>query len=367
MKRLPAIALVAWIGVGTACNHAASAPEADKPEVERQGDKLVVPEGSPLRDRLQVEAIRQQSIQRHLTAPAVVEAEPSKMAKITPPVAGKVTRLLVKFGDKVTKGQVLMTMDAPDFMQAQSDYLRAKSADEQAGRTLARQQDLASHGIGARREVEQAQTDRETAQAELERAQMRLRQLKTDSSKIGEPLSVRSPIDGRVIDLAVTPGEFKNDPNAVLMTVADLDTIWVTASVQEKDIRRVHIGDDASAQFAAYPGEQFGGKVFMVSDLLDPDTHAIKVRVAFANPDHRLKPGMFATATFASTATSEVVIPSTALVLVGDKSFAFVETAPWAFVRRAVETAESQGPLTIVKSGVAAGERVVVKDAVLLQ
>jgi len=350
-----------------ACSSGSKAEPDEKPAVERQGDKIVVPEGSPMRERLKTDVIKEQEIRSHLTAPAVVEAEPSKLAKITPPVAGKVVRLFVKFGDSVRRGQPLLSMDSPDLVQAQSDYLRAKSALAQAERTLSRQQDLAAHGIGAKREVEQAQTDRDVAMAELERAETRLKLLKVDTSRIGEPLSVRSPIDGRVIDLAVTPGEFKNDPNAILMTVADLETIWVTANVQEKDIRRVHKGDDATSQFAAYPGEKFTGKVLIVSDLLDPETHAIKVRVAFRNDEGRLKPGMFATVTFASTAEPEVVVPSAALVLIGDKNYVFVESVPWTFERRAVEPSEAQSGVTVIKSGLKAGEKVVVKDAVLLQ
>jgi cobalt-zinc-cadmium efflux system membrane fusion protein len=367
MRRPLAILLLYGLPLVAACATGSKAEPVDKPSVERQGERLVVPDGSPLRDRLKIDVVGEQQIQRHLTAPAVVEAEPSKLAKITPPVSGKVVRLFVKFGDHVKQGQPLLSMDAPDLVQAQSDYLRAQSSLAQAERTLSRQQDLAAHGIGARREVEQAQTDRDVANAELERATMRLKLLKVNTRQIGEPLSVRSPIDGRVIDLAVTPGEFKNDPNAVLMTVADLDSIWVTASVQEKDVRRVHKGDEATALFAAYPGEKFTGRVLIVSDLLDPDTHAIKVRVAFDNHEGRLKPGMFATVTFASTAAAEVVVPSAALVLMGDKNYVFIETAPWTFARRAVETAEAQGGLTIIKIGVQTGDKIVVKDAVLLQ
>jgi cobalt-zinc-cadmium efflux system membrane fusion protein len=362
-----ALALAGAAGPGACSPDSGRQQAEEKPAIERQGEKLVIPAGSPLRERLKVGAVKEQSLQRHLTAPAVVEAEPSKLAKITPPVSGKVVRLFVKFGDSVKKGQPLLSMDAPDLVQAQSDYLRAKSSLGQAERTLARQQDLASHGIGARREVEQAETERDNAKAELERSLSRLKLLKVDTSRIGEPLAVRSPIDGRVVDLAVTPGEFKNDPNAVLMIVADLETIWVTANVQEKDIRRVHKNDEATAMFAAYPGEKFTGKVLIVSDLLDPETHAIKVRVAFQNDEGRLKPGMFATTTFASTAAEEVVVPSTALVLIGDKNYVFVETAPWTFERRAVEVEETQGSVTVVRSGVQAGNRIVVKDAVLLQ
>ena len=119
--------------------------------------------------------------------------------------------------------------------------------------------------------------------------------------------------------------------------------------------------------FAAYPGNNLVGKVLFVGDLLDPETHAVKVRVAFTNADSTLKPGMFATINFASSAAPEVVIPSTALVLMGEKSYVFVEIAPWAFERRAVETSEQQGDLTVIKSGLSTSERIVTKDAVLLQ
>jgi cobalt-zinc-cadmium efflux system membrane fusion protein len=364
----PGPLLAAALSLAAGCGHDSGAePHEERPAVERQGDKIVIPDKSPLRERLQIAAVKEENIQRHLTAPAVVEADPSKLAKITPPVAGKVVKLSVRFGDTVRQGQPLLTLDSPDLVTAQSDYLRARSSLGQAERTLARQQDLASHGIGARREVEQAQTDRDVAKSELERSLLRLKLLKSDPGQVGEPLTVRSPIAGRVIDLAVTPGEFKNDPNAVLMTVADLSTVWVTANVQEKDIRRVHKDDQATAVFAAYPGDKAIGKVLFVGDLLDPDTHAIKVRVAFPNAESQLKPGMFATITFASSAAPEVVAPSTALVLIGDKSYVFVETAPWVFERRAVEAAEQQGEVTVIKSGITAGTRIVIKDAVLLQ
>jgi cobalt-zinc-cadmium efflux system membrane fusion protein len=125
------------------CSNPSGAEAPEAPSIQRQGDRIVIPEGSPLRGRLQVEAVKVQD-------------------KITPPLAGKVVRIFVKFGDPVKRGQPLLSLDSPDLVAAQSEYLKAKSALSQAERTLARQQDLASHGIGARREVEQAQTDRDS-------------------------------------------------------------------------------------------------------------------------------------------------------------------------------------------------------------
>jgi cobalt-zinc-cadmium efflux system membrane fusion protein len=184
---------------------------------------------------------------------------------------------------------------------------------------------------------------------------------------VGRALVVRSPIHGRVIDVAVAPGEFKNDPNAVLMTVADLSNVWVTANVQEKDIAKVKLGEQAKAVLVAYPGEEFAGQVSYVADLLDTETRTIKVRVALPNLEGRLKPGMFATVTFSSKAAPELVVPTRALVLLGNDTVVFAEVSPWTFERRTIEVAEQQGGLAVVSRGLSAGNRVVDKNAVLLQ
>jgi cobalt-zinc-cadmium efflux system membrane fusion protein len=150
------------------------------------------------------------------------------------------------------------------------------------------------------------------------------------------------------------------------MIVADLSTVWLTANVQEKDIRRVRQGDQANATFAAYPGETFTGNVLFVGDLLDPDTRTIKVRVSFDNPDFRLKPGMFATVSFSGPPLAEIVVPTSAVVVSGDKNYAYVEVAPWTFDKRQVEVGDQFGDRIVVTKGLDAGARIVATDAVVL-
>jgi len=290
-----------------------------------------------------VTTAEKQSLRRELLAPASVEAEPARLAKISPPLPGRIVRLFVHFGDAVKQGQPLFAMDSPELVAAQSDFLKARSAFSLSERNVARQKDLLEHGIGAARESELAQAERDTAQSELERATMRLRLLGMDPGKVGAPLTVTSPLAGRVIDLATAPGQFQNDPSVTLMTVADLTSVWVTADVQEKDIRRVAAGDEALVAFAAYPGETFSGSVLFVGDLLDAETRTTKVRVALPNPDLRLKPGMFATVTFKGKAADEVVVPTTAVVLSGERSMVYVETSEWTFEKRVVEVGDQIG------------------------
>ncbi|MEO8875653.1 MAG: efflux RND transporter periplasmic adaptor subunit [Polyangiaceae bacterium] len=336
------------------------------PMAERRGDDLFVPEASPLRTRIKVDAVKSEDVQRQLLAPAAVQAVPTQMAKIAPPLAGRVVKLFVHFGDTVKAGTPLFSLDSADLVSSQSDYLKAKSAVAQAELNLARQKDLHEHGIGAERELEQAQTEHDTASDELERTKERLALLRVGPGNIGGLMTVVSPIAGRVIDLSTAPGQYQNDPATVLMIVADLSTVWVTANVQEKDIRRVSQGDEAVATFVAYPGENFSGHVLFVGDLLDPETRTIKVRVAFPNPDTRLKPGMFATVTFKNKAIPEIVVPTTAVVISGEKSQVFVEKAPWTFEKRVVEVGEQVNGRIAIAHGLDVGDRIVIENAVML-
>jgi cobalt-zinc-cadmium efflux system membrane fusion protein len=150
------------------------------------------------------------------------------------------------------------------------------------------------------------------------------------------------------------------------MTIADLGTVWVTANVPESDTASVRKGQDVDVVFPAYPGEVFAGKVLFVSDILDPDTRRTKVRIAFDNPDVRLKPNMFADATFLAPRQKVPVIPTQAVVLKNENDQVFVEVAPWTYEARPIEVGFQQGDRSIVQHGLKPGERVVVKGGVLL-
>ncbi len=337
------------------------------PELEREGDRIVVPEGSPIRSRLRVEAIEARGVRRATSAPARVEVDPSLVARITPPVPGRVVRLLVHFGDSVRENQPLLTYDSPDIVDVQTALLEARVRLAQANRELARQGDLAQQGIASRADLEHAETERAVAQSELEQWESRLRLLGMNNRRVGQALTLRSPIAGRVIELAVSPGEFRSDLAQPMMTVADLSQVWLTADLQERDIGRVRVGMDVDAELAAYPGETLHGQVQFVGDLLDPERRTLPVRVVFDNADGRLRPNMFGRVTFAETAHLEIVVPAAAVLLLGDANYVFVEQAPFVFERRRVVPGDPSGNEITLTEGVRVGERIVVANAILLQ
>ena len=338
------------------------------PPLVREGDRIIVPEGSPLRAKLTVEAVAEQQVQRTLVLPAVVEADPSRLVKVLPPLAGRITQLKVQLGERVKEGQALAVLDSPDLGTAYADHERATVLLELARKNRDRARGLAKIGGTAVRELQQAETDYVTADVEHHRADARLKQIgvNPETSDPMRTLTITAPIAGSVIELDVGAGAFWNDPNATLLTIADLSSVWVTANVPEKDTALVTKGQQVEVTFAAFPGEVFKGEVLFVSDVLDPDSRRTKVRIAFPNPEIRLKPNMFANVTFLAAAQTVATVPTAALVMKNDADRVFVEVAPWTFVPRQVEINYQQGSSTVIKSGLAAGERTVVKGGVLL-
>ena len=336
--------------------------------MERQGNKVVIPEGSPLRSRLAVAPASADSVSLRLTLPGLVESDPARTASVIPPLSGRVLDLKVRLGDRVAKGQVLAILDSADLAQAYDDYDKAADAFKLTQKNLARQQEQSKIGVASDRDLDQAKSENAQAEAEYTRARAHLNLLNasTESRGSSRRLNVQAPVSGSIITLSVTPGSIINDPTAPLMTIADLSTVWVTAMVPERDIAAVAKGQDADVSFTAYPDRPRHSKVLFVGDVVEPDSRRNKIRIAFANADYSLKPNMFATVTLLGPPQPRVVLPSSSLLMNNDRTSVFVATAPWTFERRTVEPQLEEGPTVAIRSGVSPGEQVVVRGGILL-
>lgn len=358
--------------------HAATAvAAAPAPMLVRQGNRLSVPAGSPLRDRLLVATVGQQTSPHEVSLPATVEANPANTVNILPPLTGKLLELKVRLGDTVKRGQVLATMSSPDLAQAVSDAQKARDALDLAQRALVRARGVNEAGSNAAKDVEAAQSSVAQQGAELRRSEARLRSLGADgnggsganggsNAPPGQVLKIVAPMAGTVTALNAAAGANLNDANATLMTVSNLDAVWVTVNVPESVVGSVAPGQNAVVTLAAYPGRSFSGKVGFVSAVLDADTRRARARIVFANPEGLFKPNMYATAVLGVPQAAQAQVPASALLMNNDSVSVFVEAEPWTFVRRMVELGREDGDSVRIRSGLAAGERVVVRGGVLL-
>lgn len=336
------------------------------PLITHEGDRIVIPEGSALRATLKTAAIATQDVAVPFILPASVEADPARLARILPPTTGRIVSLNKRLGDAVKAGEVLFEIESSDLAQAQSDARKAQSALALARRNLERQRTLDQANISARRDLEQAQSDYDQADSEAARSAARLAALGSRTAGGSSLLAVRSPVSGHVIDLSAAVGSIWNDATASVMTVADLSTVLVTASAQEKDLAHVFPGQQVSLRFDAYPDQPLQASVRSVAQVLDPDTRTVKLRMAAANGDGRLKPGMFAQATLREHSHPGLLVPMSAVVQSGFADRVFVEVAPWQFEARKVSLGAQVGEEVEVTAGLQPGLRVVTKDGVLL-
>src|SRR5579863_9479801 len=168
--------------------------------VLRSGNRVIVPEGSPVRSALTIAPVAVKDIKRDLMLPAVVEADPGRTVKVLPPVAGRVVSLKVQLGERVSKGQELLVLDSGDLAQAFSDDEKARTMLTLTKQALDRQLGLEKIGGAAIKDREQAQSDYAQAQAEYGRAETRLSSLgvSPDQSDKSQLLSVKAPTAGSI-------------------------------------------------------------------------------------------------------------------------------------------------------------------------
>lgn len=335
---------------------------------------------SPERQRaagVHVVSVAEREVASTLETTGEIAENTDAEAHVTPRVAGRVTVVRKSVGDRVRAGETLAVVESDALGDAQAAYLEAQARHDLAGATLARQRQLHRGELTARKEVLAAEHEQRVAAIGLERARNRLRLFGLDDARVRRLASSRAldprvpmttPIGGLVVARHVTLGEMLEPAQAQpAFTIMDPATLWVHANLYERDLARVRPSQAATVTTPAYPGKVYPGRVSLISTTLDKDTRTARARVAVANADGALKPGMFATVRLAVGRVRALVVPVSAVVLEREKAYVFVQEGADRFERRAVELEPPEAGVHRVKSGVAAGEKVVAAGAFMLK
>ena len=343
---------------------------------------VVVPPDSPRAKQLKVEAVQMRDLPvDEIVAPARVGIDPNRTAKLLLPVPGKIDKVSVKLGDSVEDGQAVVMLESPDAAAAVAAYQQADAAHRQAQSTLAkaesdyqRTKDLYEIKAVAQKEIVAAQNDLVQARAAMEAAHAVVtqsrRKIELLGMKPGDPrqlVAVPAPLAGKVLEISVVPGEYRNDTSVPLMTIADLSRVWVSYDVPESAIRFIAVGDAVVLTLIAFPGETFAGKVTRIADVLDLQSRTIKVQVDMPNPGGRLRPEMYGSVRHAGMTRSTPAVPPSAVLQEFGRPMVWVERAPGQFQRREITAGARAGEMIPILAGLQAGERVVVDGGVLLR
>jgi len=382
MNRALLVAALAGL-VTAACGGRAAAPADTRADTRSDPNTVVIPADSPMLAQIGRERVRLVELPTdEVVAPGKIEANPNRVSKVLLPVSGRIASVLVKTGDSVKKEQSLLTLDSPDADSAMSADLSAGAAVTQAQAALVKAQadfdrvsDLFEHNAIARKDVltaesvlAQARAALEQARASREQALRRLGVLGLAPGGFGQQVTVRSPLAGKVLELSVVPGEYRNDTSASVMTIADLATVWVTSQVPETYIRLVRVGQRVEIRLVAYPDEVFEGRVSRIADTVDPQTRTVKVQAEMNNRAGRLRPEMYGSIHHIESVATTPVVPVGAVVETsGSRTIVFVETAPGRFEPREISIGQRTGDVVRVVKGLVPGDVVVVDGVMLLK
>jgi len=307
------------------------------------------------------------------------------------PYAGRVTKLLVRPGDAVVKGQPLFVIEAADNVQAQNDFIgamtsmnKAKSALDLAQLQGQRAKDLFEGKAVPLKDYQQsqatliqAQNDLRSSQTALEAARNKLRILGLtdediatfqEKGRINPETTIFAPIAGTVVQRKIGPGQYVNagasDP---VYVIGDLSTVWMTAFVRETDAATVSVGQDVAFNVLALPGRPLSAQLNYVATAIDPATRRLLVRATIDNKDGMLKPEMFANVTIFSASDHPAVgVPKTALIYEGDQVRIWVAHEDRTIELRQIKPGLTNGDLVEVIGNLRPREQIVTKGSLFI-
>lgn len=321
---------------------------------------------------IELEKVTAQSISRQLLSNGRICFNEEQSVPILAPIAGQIASRRVRVGDRVQKGDVLFSLKSREVAAMKAEYQEALKDRELSEKTCRMTRELFSHNATSSIALQQAENDLSKAQTRVNRTSEQLRVLGLDPSAtdtIGsDPIAVRAPRAGTIVESHLAEGQFVQGDAAPLLIVADLSSVWVIADVFERDLQSVRLGQGAEVTTLAYGDTRFDAQVTYVSDVVDPLSRAVKVRLLAANPDGRLKPEMFAAVNFMlGEEKRSIVIPERAVMTENGRCSVFVHTADRAFDERRVQVESAGHGHMRVLNGLAVGEEVVAQGSLLLR
>ncbi|HMN04619.1 MAG TPA: efflux RND transporter periplasmic adaptor subunit [Flavobacteriales bacterium] len=366
---LALIALSLLILVG--CGPAKPTPEDTHDHAEGGTEVALTPE--------QVKAIglltgtmEKRALATSLKANGRLVLPPDKNAEVSVLAGGLVRDVPVREGQHVAKGQVLATLENLDFLQLQQDYLEASANLKVLAADLQRQQELHSDQISATKTLERAQADHAIVQAQQAGIAAKLRLFGIDptqlsANKLSPSFSVRAPITGNLLRIAVTTGQYA-EPNKPLFTVVDNSALHIDLNIFEQDVARVKVGQKVIFGHAGEPIGHHTATIYAMNKAFESDQQAVLVHAKLDDDGEELFAGMYIEALITIDDTLAWSLPDGAIVNNGDEHYIFVEHEANTFRQVPVAVGASELGYTEVKplQPVDTSARIVIKGAYYL-
>ena len=338
-----------------------------------------------------VEPVEQRQFRSEHLTEGKIAVDEDRATPIFSPWAGRVTKLFVRPGDVVERGQPLFVIEANDTLQSLNDFIVAVTAMNKARSQLdlaqtveKRHRELYEAKAVAMREFEQAraalvaaENDMRSSEVALEAARNRLRILgKTDAEiktlqetgLISPETPIYAPISGTIVQRKIGPGQYvssgSSDP---VYVIGDLSTVWLYAYVRETEAELVQVGQTVTFTVLPSPERRYEAKINYVSAVLDSTSRRLMVRATIENPSGLLKPEMFARVSiYTDGGVTSPAIPRDAVIYEASTARVWVANDDKSVELRRIKAGMTNGGKIQVLEGLTPGEKVITKGGLFI-
>jgi cobalt-zinc-cadmium efflux system membrane fusion protein len=323
---------------------------------------------------IQIFTVTQTSLVRTLRLSGVVAYNAFLTTPVISQVGGPVSRIMVTPGEQVTQGQPMLYVTSPDYSTLRSAYVKARDAFQFADKFYKRDQDLYAHKAIAEAELEQAESTRAQAQADLQSSEQAIRILgiSNPDDLVNKPVTpevaLLAPLAGEVVERLCSPGQLLAAGGTQCFTLSKMSSVWVLVNIYQNDVAYVHVGDEVTIDNEAY-SDVVHGKIQYIAPALDPATRTLQARIEASNPGERLKKDMYVTAQVrAGVIPNALMVPDSSVLRdTENMPYVYIQTGNNQFARRMVTLGESQDGKTQIATGLKAGEKIVGDGSLFLQ
>ncbi|MEE1885514.1 efflux RND transporter periplasmic adaptor subunit [Pedobacter flavus] len=294
-----------------------------------------------------------------------IDVPPRNIISITVPLGGYVKAYNLLPGSKVTRGQVLATVEDQQYIQMQQDYLMNKAKLGFAAKEKERQQMLNAGKASSDKSLQLAESEYSSIKIALSAMGEKLKLIGIDPNKLTEQnitrqISVRSPINGYVTKVNSNIGSFVS-PSDVLFELVNPSNIHLSLVVFEKDLSKIFIGQKGIAYSNNDPSKKYNTKIELINTSLGED-RSVEVHSHFINADKTLIPGMYMNAEIILNDASAKTLPENSIVSFEGKPYVFIEKAKNTYVMTPVEIGESDNGFIPVYTDLG-NQKIVIKGA----
>ena len=336
--------------------------KSNKPSLEiRHGYEIP----DSLLRKISIDTVKMSRLTYAIKFNGVVDFNTDKVVNIFSLITGNISNINVMPGDHVIEGQVLGIVKSAEIANYNAALVNSEANIRITSKLLEQQKSFFKSGLASQVDITTAEANYQQAQAAKTAAQKILSI--NGNNKNGE-YKIKSPIDGFVVAKNINNGTaIRNDNNTGLFTISDLHEVWIQANVYEENIGKVHEGDQVDVTTISYPDKVFHGKINRLTNVLDPTTKVMKMRIVLENPDYILKPQMFATVTVNNSGNEQALaISSSALIFDHSQYYVLIFKDRKNVQIRPVDVISINGETAFVKSGVNAGDLLIGSLAILI-